>query len=873
MTRSTCHTTLALIAEAFAPAADCGLVLGILPSLSAPLPKLHRWQDGHWYLLSACGEQLAGPLVERILELLGRPLPGAATRPDALHTRLVGLALEAGYEGLDGSSTIALTLVHHARAAIGVGAGLLSGLEAEHKAALRALSRELSAMSPAALGACLLPLGQGLSASVQRARSEAERLGARADGLGLANELLDQGLLLMPERLIAEQGAGTRAVDTRRYRLGEVLLDRLVLLDVGSDGRLLGSFGPLPKDAASRLLLPRGERPVVAFVVALRLDALAGRLESSPVSGRAPALIGAAWSQLIADAPEALHQRVGCLGLSVFLSGLDAIAFAERSTRTLSGPRFLDSGAAAPAFEVESDVRVSAGVSWGLIQGGSDGHVVRLEGQVVGRALALAAHRPAMSATVRRLGRESGGGVSVDVNSADAIMAEALEQGRFVVGPGTLHAQGGVSFACRGVFQALGRQLVLVGEATSVLVSVEEGTFRDQSTLLATEDDSEPIVEMAHRTRAARRPTRADWMAADPLSTGELLGDEVVSNDRGSVEAEASDAMQPVEFLWDVDSVIAEMEVENGSPGPAQAASGAAGGDDAREVPAWDATGLSLPDYTQEFSADEAFAQLDAQEDPHSYSLEVDDDYGFEGDDLVRPPFAKGRDPSSPRAPSTPAMAMRSILPEDLDIFALPGPSERAVVGKARPSTRSAVAEPPRRPSLVAPTLASGPPSGSPLGPSFPVAGGAEVTIEDEDASDALRPVRQVVPEETEREGLTTRPAASTPPPATGSAPVRRPSASIPGRDLANLFVGYVVFADGGGGYTFGLRDGNTVRDAHSYETLGDTEAAYRAFLQAKVAEGLVPRLDLWSPLPSGARLEALDSNLLQRAYQAMVNS
>jgi hypothetical protein len=118
-------------------------------------------------------------------------------------------------------------------------------------------------------------------------------------------------------------------------------------------------------------------------------------------------------------------------------------------------------------------------------------------------------------------------------------------------------------------------------------------------------------------------------------------------------------------------------------------------------------------------------------------------------------------------------------------------------------------------------------------------------------------------------------PAAPPPPPAVLASPEpppRRAPGGVVARQLAGLFDGYVVVSDEAGCFTFGLRDGHQIRDAHSFETGGDGDAAYRAFVQAKVAEGFVPRLDLWSPLPTEGRPVALDPTLLERAYTAMLS-
>lgn len=85
--------------------------------------------------------------------------------------------------------------------------------------------------------------------------------------------------------------------------------------------------------------------------------------------------------------------------------------------------------------------------------------------------------------------------------------------------------------------------------------------------------------------------------------------------------------------------------------------------------------------------------------------------------------------------------------------------------------------------------------------------------------------------------------------------------------ELMRTFRGYVVIEDDGE-YTFGLRDGGLVRDARSFDTDGDEAAAYRAFLEAKIAEGFIPRPDRVVALVPGVTTTALDEWRMHRAYQ-----
>ena len=98
----------------------------------------------------------------------------------------------------------------------------------------------------------------------------------------------------------------------------------------------------------------------------------------------------------------------------------------------------------------------------------------------------------------------------------------------------------------------------------------------------------------------------------------------------------------------------------------------------------------------------------------------------------------------------------------------------------------------------------------------------------------------------------------------------REETSAVDGAMIAELmrtFRGYVVFDDEGE-FTFGLREGDIMRDAHSFDTGGDEAAAYRAFLQAKVDAGFIPRSDQVVALHPGASAVALDDWRLQHAYE-----
>jgi hypothetical protein len=84
-------------------------------------------------------------------------------------------------------------------------------------------------------------------------------------------------------------------------------------------------------------------------------------------------------------------------------------------------------------------------------------------------------------------------------------------------------------------------------------------------------------------------------------------------------------------------------------------------------------------------------------------------------------------------------------------------------------------------------------------------------------------------------------------------------------RELMRMFKGYVVRHQKGA-YTFGLKDGALIRDAHTFQTQGDSAAAYRAFLDAKIREGFIPQADRVEALRNDP-VSDLDAHAVARAY------
>lgn len=826
------------------------------PSLITALPAAAHVLPGLLGLLASArplpvrfASILAEPVAREVSILLKLDVPARGTN---LRPAMAALLVEGGRAPLDASLLVGLCAVDLARsflrgiipAPLSGGAGLRDQVER--------IGRAMAAVRPEAFASVGAELGAGLALAMVQAGQDGASLAARARGVDLVAELVGEGHLLSwhpedsPEAMLVRlcaalgrdpadpalrwlEGPGPRRVtpgdrvqaSLARLLVGQALLDRVRLVEPGPDGSLVdGELRPV-QSAGACLAVPRGGRPYDAFVVAVRLDALVDALGKGPDPHAEATLLGTAWSRLVADAPAGLHQRVGPLGISAFVDGMEALAFAERATRTLSGPRVFDAGQVVVPCQVGPEIKVAAGLAYGPVRGGTDGEQVALEGPAVAWAMQLAQGRPRGLGGLSALGRESGGGVHVHAGAATALLEAAARAGRALIEAGSLGVEPGLRLPCMGGWHAVDRRILLLGEESAALVSLD-GSL-----------NGAPVEEDTGSLARVVPPPPSEVLRSLDLRASQVSARELLATDAllqvGAPERPSAPTpdWQPLEPLEE----------------------------EAPVAPAWDATGFSLPEFSHEGAEDEPSADVDHTEEPFSYSLEVDDDYGFEEEAPVVAPTLTGVAPPVRRAGAS------RLGPAELEIFALTELSASATAaGRLTRGPR------PSRPGPASWPLAPPARATRDEGPSqtFGVVQSDSLDIDDDD--DALDLAEEPVPSRPPGAAMLSAPSAELPHP-------RRAPAPIPARELANLFQGYVVFADGSGAFTFGLRDGAVVRDAHCYETLGDKEAAYRAFLQAKVAEGLVPRLEVWSPLPNDARPEAIEAGLLQRAYQAMVTS
>ncbi len=951
----------------------------------------------------------------------------------ALVDLLAVLTLEGGHGGLRAGALPGLALLALASATLHGGRAVLATLPANLDRRVRSVRQGLAELPPREQGQLAAAVSETLRKQLAAVRGAAEAQVGERPGLHLPEQLVADGLLLaldpeLPagsaERII---GATRTRMDLRsveavlgspasqqhdadawalsqallRWDLAQALIARLAFLTRGAESWLLPG-GPLGQDAAGQLVLPRGEVAIDGVVVALRLDALMQATAESASPGVARSVVDHAWQLLVDDQPAGLHVRKAGFGLSVFRLPLEALEFAERATRTLSGPRNLPFGIQGRSIAVGPRARIAAGVTMGAIWGGTDGVNVELDGPTVARAVALSCE-PGWSSSVLagisgQAQRDPRAGIRCDEKVWREALSAATRAGRPVVEIGRPSAPVLRSLPLRGWWESKGRRQVLVGRpdadsgGPAELVTLEANQLRAllERDAGATPSEDRPLLDdpaspagLWDRARVLPRTS-----SVDPLRASSLMGADPTFEGDEDPGTAATELRHP---SFNRRRASAEDETDDIVPGAL------AGSLSDLDIPAWDATGFSLPEYSQELSGNVVLPEGPPRR-VGGYSLEVDDDYGFE--DLEDRPTAGDDDtgeidPTAHTAPG-PGTEPESLgdlppirLPRagpsgpDFDVFAVteadartlsadsgayllsggPGmggslssdealPSDSSTSGGSQflavaeaevaiedieddedswvsdDSEESAAADAqasdgdwadenslPSSPgedlldldellgdSLIGPESDSPAPveaepdtldghlapEGSPgsAPPSNGAAGAPRADAAFLDASDAAP--HGAAPDGAAPDSAPShdaappvRPAAASSAPSAAPAPERpapppppeprRPAGGVAAGEIANLFDGYVVVRDMTGCYTFGLRDGSQLRDAHSYETGGDSDAAYRAFVQAKVAEGFVPRLDLWSPMPSGGDPSALDPTLLQRAYMAML--
>ncbi len=213
--------------------------------------------------------------------------------------------------------------------------------------------------------------------------------------------------------------------------------------------------------------------------------------------------------------------------------------------------------------------------------------------------------------------------------------------------------------------------------------------------------------------------------------------------------------------------------------------------------------------------------------------------------------------------PDWQALCANQAAPPDAPILATP-----PTVVATRPEQGDPFAgDPFAREGAVAASRTGSAPPGDPFS-SNPVAG-------DPFAVDPVAPAPDVeLPSDREQRRIGgaadgfVLPAVSSP--SLGSlppAPSRKPL--LPDVDFQVLLPGYASYVELGR-VAFGRPHGTRIIDLHAFDTAGDLDRAYVAFLEAKVAEGFIPRTDQNGDLPRGVTLMPLDHLRLAAAWRIL---
>ncbi len=223
------------------------------------------------------------------------------------------------------------------------------------------------------------------------------------DARSLEKEGLPKDLAKMLTRVDGVQGLAASWGD---------LVDALLVWDVLStvvskivplswaNGTLRGPHGHVPPHPRWSMIVPRGaQAPNDAAVVAVRLTEVIEHLRKNESLVPPAHVVERAWSVATENQPGTLCETHADHGIVVFGDATEALRFASAflSDLAVSG---LDRGDG-QRVQLPDHVQASAGVAWGPVTGGTDGHAVVLGGSAVARAVALAGSTSPDSATTR----------------------------------------------------------------------------------------------------------------------------------------------------------------------------------------------------------------------------------------------------------------------------------------------------------------------------------------------------------------------------------------------------------------------------------------------------------------------------------------
>jgi hypothetical protein len=212
------------------------------------------------------------------------------------------------------------------------------------------------------------------------------------DARSLEKEGLPKDLAKMLTRVDGVQGLAASWGD---------LVDALLVWDVLSTlvskivpltwthGHLRGPQGNIPHHPRWSMIVPRGAHaPSEAAVVAVRLTEVIEHLRKSETLVPPSHVVERAWSVATENLAGTLSETHAEHGIVVFGDATEALHFASAylSELAMNG---LDRGDG-QRVQLPDHVQASAGVAWGPVTGGTDGHAVVLGGSAVARAVALA---------------------------------------------------------------------------------------------------------------------------------------------------------------------------------------------------------------------------------------------------------------------------------------------------------------------------------------------------------------------------------------------------------------------------------------------------------------------------------------------------
>jgi hypothetical protein len=227
------------------------------------------------------------------------------------------------------------------------------------------------------------------------------------DARSLEKEGLPKDLAKMLTRVDGVQGLAASWGD---------LVDALLVWDVLSTlvskivpltwthGHLRGPHGNVPHHPRWSMIVPRGAHaPSEAAAVAVRLTEIIEHLRKSDTLVPPAHVVERAWSVATEDLSGTLSEIHADHGIAVFGDATEALRFASAYLSELA-VNGLDRGDG-QRVHLPDHVQASAGVAWGPVTGGTDGHAVVLGGSAVARAVALAGSMsPSSTATRDPLG-------------------------------------------------------------------------------------------------------------------------------------------------------------------------------------------------------------------------------------------------------------------------------------------------------------------------------------------------------------------------------------------------------------------------------------------------------------------------------------